>query len=358
MMETSARYANLLEPSPLVDLFLQHPPVGFACRLDRLGAPVFHTDFDLLTTLADDARAWLGRIPFYETWTRWLRFSTCFVGTTVTEYAPIPKDIPPKTLLEEFHKEHAAAPSLTIIKDLPDASPLLSDEENALAARLAKEAQRRGFIAVQGQALAYVRIDFSAIDEYLARLSNSRRKDIRRKMKKREQLALDVLRLGDARFADQKFLDELYGMYLEVYEQSKTHFDLLSREFFAALLQNNDISGVVFCYSHKNMLVGYNICLTQNAMLIDKYIGFKYPIARKLNLYFISWIVNIEFALKNGLELYIAGWTDPEVKASLGADFTFTRHLVWVRNPLLRRILRFLRRFFEADKQVVGEGVK
>ena len=56
----------------------------------------------------------------------------------------------------------------------------------------------------------------------------------------------------------------------------------------------------------------------------------------------------------DGLRFYVAGWTDPEVKAGLGARFTFTRHLVWVRNPILRRILYMFRHWFESDAKAVG----
>ena len=36
-----------------------------------------------------------------------------------------------------------------------------------------------------------------------------------------------------------------------------------------------------------------------------------------MNLYFVSWMVNLEYALERGLRHYIAGWTDPGVKALL-----------------------------------------
>lgn len=355
MTTAAAGYRNLLEPPELVELFLRFPPEGFDCARDVGGMPVFRTDFDLLTTLEKAMRARLARLPLYGTWSRWLRFATCFAGATVTEYAPVPAGLLPENLLDDLLRTRGNKQSLLICKDLPDDSPLLSSLDNDFAARLAREAGSRGFIEVQGQALAYVPIDFSSVEEYLARLSGARRKDLRRKMKKRDTVTVDVLPLGDGRFRDTAVLDEFYAMYLEVFAQSDIHFDLLSREFFAALLQSRDIGGVVLCYRHGSELAGYNICLLHNTMLVDKYIGFKYPLARDLNLYFISWLVNLEFALENGLTTYVAGWTDPEVKAGLGARFTFTRHLVWIKNPLLRRVLFPLRHFFESDTQAVGE---
>ncbi|MCL2790925.1 MAG: GNAT family N-acetyltransferase [Desulfobulbus sp.] len=351
--DAPAACRNLLEPPAFAGLFVRYPPQDFACRIDSLGVPVFSTSFDLLTTLEPRVRRCLIRIPLFSAWSKLLRLRTCCAGTTLTEYAPLPQNLSPTAVIDNLLAEHAGSHTLTALKDLPDCSPLLPEEDNGFADALAALAADRGFIQVEGQALAYVPIDFADSGEYLGRLSPVRRKDVRRKLKKRFVLEVERVRLGDARFADPIFLDELYAMYLAVFTQSETQFDLLSREFFAALLQHREIEGVVFLYRHGERLAGYNICLIQNNMLIDKYVGFTYPLAREMNLYCISWVENLEFALEHGLHTYIAGWTDPLVKASLGASFTFTRHLVWVHNPLLRRILRPLRRFFESDGQMV-----
>jgi hypothetical protein len=85
-------------------------------------------------------------------------------------------------------------------------------------------------------------------------------------------------------------------------------------------------------------------------MLIDKYVGFRYPEAREANLYFVSWFHNLAFARELGLRYYVAGWTDPEIKAHLGARFTFTCHAVYVRNGILRAGLRRLAGYFERDR--------
>ncbi len=342
-------YRNLLEPPAFSDLFELYPPEGFACRRESPGLLVFCMQFDLLTTLDSCMRKRLLKLPFFRFWSKLFILPACFAGTTITEYAPLPEGAAPENLLAALLSEQSKGQSLAIIKDLPVSSPLLPEEDSAFASRLAALAQDKGFIEVEGQALAYVRIDFRSVDEYLARLSSGRRKDLRRKLKKRPLLDVERVPIGDARFFDPAFLDELYAMYLAVFAQSEIHFDLLSREFFAAMLQSRDITGVVFLYRQGETLAGHNICLIHNGMLIDKYIGLVYPLARDLNLYFLSWVANLEYALEKGLHTYIAGWTDPQVKASLGASFTFTRHLVWVKNPLLRRILHPLRHYFESD---------
>ncbi len=346
-----ATYACCLEAPSLIGRFLQHPPVGFEARLSDQGLPYFFTPFDLLTT-ADDAfvervRNW----PGYTLWNAWLRIDSCFVGTTVSEYSPFPQAVSPQALAQWLQHECAPQRRLTVIKDVPCDSPLLSDADNRYAQALIDDCTRRGFISLEGQALAYVPINFSTVDEYLARLSHSRRRNIRRKLRSREAMHVEILETGDERFDDDAWLAQLYALYRAVYDQSEIHFDLLTPEFFRGVLRDASSNGRVFCYWHCDELIGYNLCYVEGDKLLDKYIGLNYPQALEFNLYFVSWFVNLEYAVANGLKFYVAGWTDPQVKASLGADFTFTRHLVWVRNPLLRKLGNRFRHHFESDAQ-------
>jgi len=245
---------------------------------------------------------------------------------------------------------------LTIVKDLPQDSPLLPDADNAHARALAQALADAGFILVEGQALAHVPIDFSSLDEYLARLSRSRRQNLRRKLRSRAQLQVQRIPTGAA-FADDVCVDAYYALFDAVYAQSEIHFDKLTRDFFAALLRDAGNGGTVFEYralqddGTPGALLGWNLCFEHGGKLIDKYIGLSYPAAREANLYFVSWMVNLEYAIERGLSHYVAGWTDPEVKAQLGASFTFTQHAVFIRNPLLRALGRRFAGHFESDRQ-------
>ncbi|NVZ19256.1 GNAT family N-acetyltransferase [Pseudomonas costantinii] len=349
--QAKVTYACCMEAQSLVDSFVQHPPAGFDAQLSKQGLPYFFTRFDLLTTADDAFRARLRGWPGYGVWSAWLHIDTCFIGTTVTEYSVFPRGVEPQDLAQWLQTECVPHRKLTILKDLPVNSPLLSAEDNLYAQALIEACTQRGFINVEGQALAYVPIDFQNIDEYLSRLSHSRRRNIRRKLRSREQLRIETLNTGDARFNDQQWQQDLYRLYKAVYDQSEIHFDLLTPEFFTQLLTDAGSGGHVFFYWHEDELVGYNLCYEQNGKLLDKYIGLNYDLALKHNLYFVSWFVNLEYALEKGLQFYVAGWTDPQVKAGLGAQFTFTRHLVAVRNPLLRRVLNHFRHHFESDTQ-------
>jgi hypothetical protein len=338
---------NLIEPPALVRHFLQHPPEGFSAAMVG-GAPAFSTVFNLLTTVEPGTRRKVERLPFYKWWQKFLIPHTCFVGATVSEYGLLPKACSPGEFLGSLSNA-ASDHSFLIVKDLPTEPVLVGADACQHSQTFIDQAKQSGFLIVEGQALAYVPIDFATIDEFLARMPKSRRKDIRRKTRNAQQIAVEQVATGDPRFADEKLLAEYYGLYRQVYDQSEIHFDLLSPDFFRAVLQDRACDGIVFTYRVEGTLIGYNLCFVHDGMLIDKYVGFSYPASRENNLYFVSWLVNLQYALDQRLSYYVAGWTDPEIKRHLGASFTFTRHAVYIRNILLRWALRPFRRLFESD---------
>ena len=343
--------ASLVEPAALVEHFLAHPPEGFAAHVLPSGVPAFVAPFDLLTTADAPTRRFVQRLPGQRWWRRWLQPRTCFVGTTVSEYAVLPAALDVDAFAAQLRSGPGREHALVIVKDLPQDSPLLAPRHNALASRLAAALQRQGFVLLEGQALAWLPIDFADGAAWLARLSPSRRKDLRRKLRARQTLRVETLSTGDARFADDATVDAFYALYAAVYAQSEIHFDRLSRDFFAAVLRDGGSGGVVFLYHRGEELLGFNLCYVHGEALVDKYVGFRYPQAREANLYFVSWVHNLDYACARGLKRYIAGWTDPQIKAYLGARFSLTRHAVYLRNPLLRTLLRRLARRFESDRQ-------
>jgi predicted N-acyltransferase len=354
MPGATTRLRNQLEPPALIEQFAAHPPEGFAVHANW-PAWAFTAPFDLLTTADDALKAKLHALPGGAWLARRLRLTTDFIGTTVSEYAVLPSCEDAPALAAQL-QAHAGRHMLTIVKDLPQDSPLLSAADNAFSRALAQHLAERGFVLVEGQALAYVPIDFASLDEYFARLSKSRRQDLKRKARSRADLHIARIRTGE-HFADDERVDAYYALFEAVYDQSEIHFDKLTRCFFAAILRDASNNGIAFEYRQRQhdgtpgALLGWNLCFEHEGRLIDKYIGLSYPAARQANLYFVSWMVNLEYAVERGLSHYVAGWTDPEVKAQLGARFSFTQHAVFIRNPLLRALGRRFAGHFESDRQ-------
>lgn len=343
-------FANSLEPSGLIQHFLRQPPEGFVPLLSTVGQPGFFMNFNLLTTADPVTTRRLMAFPGGALLRRLLTWRTLFFGSTVSEYLPLPPDVTVDRQLASMLATWGRATRLLIVKDIPEQSPLLSESDNRAAASLIEACRSAGFVMIAGQALAYVPIDFADEAEYLSRLSPGRRKNIRRKLKSRADLRIELLPTGCPQLNAAPLLQELYELYQEVFLQSEIHFDKLTAGFFAAMLQDASLDGQLFLYYAGDRLIGFNLCFIHQGMLIDKYVGFRYPAARDHNLYFVSWLENLAFARSRQLSHYVAGWTDPEIKAYLGAKFTFTQHAVYFRNSLLRRVLGRFARYFEHDK--------
>lgn len=345
-----------LEPAALIDAFMAHPPAGFTASYSGQGMPTFVAPFDLLTTADDALRRAIAGLPGYRQWGRLLQWRTRFAGTTVSEYAPLPAEVAPDALALGLKAAYGRDTSLLIVKDIAQASPVLGDTDLAYGRAFAQACEAAGFVLLEGQALAWVPIDFGSIDEYLARLSAGRRKNIRRKLRARAGLEVEAVPTGDPRFRDEATLGAFQALFDNVYAQSQVHFDRPDAAFFRTVFQDGDSGGVVFVYRHAGRMIGWNLCYEFAGKLIDKYVGFAYPQAREHNLYFVSWMHNLEQARQRGLTHYVAGWTDPEVKAFLGARMSLTRHAVYARNPVMRALLRRLARHFESDRRWQTEG--
>lgn len=348
------RFATAMEPEGLVEQFLAHPPRGFVAQRTRSGMPSFVAPYDLLTTLDPDLRRRIVALPLYRRWARLLRWRTRFAGCTVSEYAPLPVDASPDALVGELFELDAGASSLLVVKDLPDHSPLLDPAANARADAVAEALVARGFVLLEGMPLAWVPIDFDSPEEYLSRLSAARRKDIRRKLRVRERLQVDALPTGAPCFHQTPVLEAFYGLYVQVHAQSDVQFDLLEPAFFRAAFQDAGSGGIVFAYRSEGQLIGWNLCYEHAGMLVDKYVGFAYPQARAHNLYAVSWMHNLAYARARNLSHYVAGWTDTAVKRHLGARFSQTRHAVYLRQPLLRALLRRMAHRFAGEPRTTA----
>lgn len=350
------KYNNQLEPGKIYETFIANIPEGFTSvpvSINEKKIPAFRAKYDLLLTAEKRVKKILSPFAFLIP-----KPLTMFIGTTVSEYSVYPDGVSPSQVYEGITDEFVKSKcSLLVVKDIPLDSPLLSVKENEFSKALLSEFEGNKFIIVQGEALAYVPVNFSGVDEFMQRFSKSRKKDFRRKLKSLNEIEIEGVKTGDSYFTEQ-ICAELYDLYLKVYYDSDIRFDLLPWKFFLETLMDGTLDGIVFVYRRNGKIIGFNLCFVHNNYLVDKYIGLSYPESHEYNIYFVSWFHNLEYCVKNGLSAYIAGWTDPKIKSYLGADFTYTYHAVYVRNPFLRIVLGKLRRFFEADRNEIESVTK
>lgn len=355
---------NLLEPVSFLEAFIKHPPEGFKTNLINIDSGSiygFIARLNLLTTVDDSIKEFADKLksflPVEFVVKNFLSPLVLFVGTTITEYCVFSSGMNIKAFIKELNRSLKCSKKLfMIIKDIPIDSPLLSEEENKFSASLTKELEKNGFISVSGQALGYVPINFSTLEEFFSKFNSKRRNDFKRKLKARENVIKKEFNTGDSFFTDE-IVKELHKQYLDVFFNSNVQFDQLSLPYFKEVLQNNK-DGKVFIDFLEDKILAFNLCFVGETYLLDKYRGCIYPESQNYCLYFNQIFDNINYCLKNNLKLYIIGGAAPAVKAYMGAQFTYTIHAVYINNKLLRLILNKFRHLFEADKNVLEDKEK
>jgi predicted N-acyltransferase len=297
-------------------------------------APIFVTDYALDTTVQGPMKSLTQHL------TKWfpnlMTVRLLCVGSPVTDSAQIGffKDAPLDTdmikALTEKLDEVAEREGATVVafKDL------IAYDTKQLQPLL----EMQGYSSVENMPVAKNLIQFNHLDDYLATLSYSTRKNLRRKLKSMQQLRIEEYN------GLPPHLDALYQLYLNCYEKSALKFEKLTLAFFESLagLMPNQCRFVL--YYSEDKLIGFNCLLHGNGVLMDKYIGLDYVKSHQLNLYSLSWLYNIQMCIRDGFHTFQSGQAAYEAKLSLGATLEQTYILYKHRNKLVNPILKLASR--------------
>lgn len=354
------KYLFQVEPGAAIAVAVNHPPEGFLSVSIPIplkgegfsfgGAPAFACDFDVFTT-ADGLLRRIGGVLDLCLPSHLMRPRVLFVGSCLSEFVLLPSASQMAMLPDAIFAEmRRLGVTNVVVKDIPAPAPFFSSEEKEQSSHLAQILQKAGFVLIDGQAVAYVPIDFDSVDEFLGRFPGSRRNNIRRKLKKRAAVRMEIISTGSDYFSDEQTIDLFYRLYLMVHHESDVLFDRLTRDFWRAILQDRTSNGLVFIYYLQNSVIGFRLCYTHGQIFDDKYVGFLYPEARENNLYYLTWFDMLEYCLAHGFAVMINGVTDLEIKSYLGAQFNLTRHAIYTKSGFWRGFVRFFNRYLESDR--------
>ncbi len=176
-------------------------------------------------------------------------------------------------------------------------------------------------------------------DAYLRSLSHAARRDVRRKLKTADLVRID-------RRSGPEALDlvpEIFRLYEGQRERSRFdfgQFETLTPEYFRQMLSARGPRAVVFLYWHQGRLLAFNLCYHSDRLFVDKYVGFKPPLSRALNLYVLSWMTNLRYCLEHGIRFLQAGQTAYAMKLHLGAKLQPNSNFFLHRNLVFNAALR------------------
>ncbi|UPG74563.1 GNAT family N-acetyltransferase (plasmid) [Roseomonas gilardii subsp. gilardii] len=231
----------------------------------------------------------------------------------------------------------AARASLLAFKDL----------DSRDAARLAPVLEPAGFQRIPSLPVAVLDLEAGGMEAYLASLSAGTRKDLRRKLRGAGAVRIEHREHpGDCAAA-------IEGLYEATRRQSGVHygpFEELPRDYFRSIAEALPGRVRFVLYWVGQELAAFNLLLLERGRVIDKFLGMAYPLARQHNLYAVSWVENVRFALETGRRLLQSGQTAYASKLRFGSRLEPSAIFVRHRNPVLNRGLRLAAPWLAFDR--------
>lgn len=203
--------------------------------------------------------------------------------------------------------------------------------------------QAAGFQSMPSLPSALLPIPFGSVDAYLGSLGKSTRKDLRRK-----------LRAPGPRVEWRRNIDDVLPDIMRLYEatliRAEMQFERLPVEYFTGILEQLEERAVCVLYWVDEQLVAFNLVLLNQDRLIDKFFGHDIEFSRDYNLYFRSWLTNVDYCIQHDIAVYECGQAGYASKLRLGCEFQgnsmFFRH----RNWLVNSVLKIAKTFFRPDR--------
>ena len=226
--------------------------------------------------------------------------------------------------LEIFRQQNNA--SFIIFKDFLESQSKLPDSF-----------KEKGFFRVNSFPGAASEIKFNNFEEYLMSLGSSTRKNLRRKLKDAHKEAGIKVEEADS---VEDIVDDIYRLYLRTHYDGGTKFEKLTKEFFLKTSEYMRPHVKYFLYYCNGRLAAFNLCFIYKDLFIDKFIGFDYDISVKHHLYFVSWCYNVEWCIRNRVQIYHTGQTDYMAKIRLGSKliplYAYLRHKSKIGNSFFK----------------------
>lgn len=139
-------------------------------------------------------------------------------------------------------------------------------------------------------------------------------------------------------------------LYEATLNRSDLQFERLPADYFTGILEQLGERAACVLYWVGGQLVAFNLILIDQHRLIDKFFAHDLNVSREHNLYFRSWLANVDYCIQQRIPLYECGQAGYASKLRLGCRFTgnmlFFRH----RNRLLNALLKVIKRFVRPDR--------
>lgn len=190
-------------------------------------------------------------------------------------------------------------------------------------------------------------IEWDTMEGYLDRLRSNYRYRIKKAIKKSSEIEVEELKNNCA------FDQEMYGLYEEVYNNSKVKLEKLDIKFF------KNYPSKIFKFNLKGKPVAFIQLVENKDELIFLFGGFKHELNKQYDLYMNMLLKIIDYGIKMGFKFINFGQTSEETKLKLGAEQHRKYMYVHHSNPLINLIIKiFIKRFSYKEYDVIHKVFK
>lgn len=203
----------------------------------------------------------------------------------------------------------------------------------------------RGFCTVNSLPFCQLEIDFKTMDEYLQRLDPDMRRYLRRVEKQAKQIDIVRTRQPGA------WIDKIYDLYLAQTARMDMSFGVHNCNYFNKICEV--VPGAEFVlYFASEKIIGFELLVLNGSCLVQKYIGMEPELGKQHKFFFVSWLENLRYCLKNGIPTTHVGASMEELKCKLGSHLIPAAVLFKHLNPVFNKVLHYMADDLQYDCQV------
>jgi predicted N-acyltransferase len=293
--------------------------------------PFFVMDFSFTTLIRGPLQGLI--IFFRKFFPRFLKMKLLFLGAPTTEYLYL-------GISQSQNLKKVLDRALIELKKLckeQSIEAIIAYNLTPQHKELTQYFEKEGFSRMENFPNARIEIAAASVEDYINTLGKSTRKDIRRKLRKASSMA----KLNTDIYENiESVKEETYKLYMNNFNESDIHFEILTPQFFTNLCRN--MQGNIKCFITRDgeKIVAFNLCMVKGDFCIDKFLGLDYNVAHKYSLYYTTFFHNIDWCIKNGIRFYQPGQGDYDAKIRLGATLIPLYIYIKTSNPLLKISLK------------------
>ena len=178
--------------------------------------------------------------------------------------------------------------------------------------------------------------DWNTFEDYTKTLKKKYRSRLKSVMKKSEDIKIKVLTQTEL----VKYSEKMQELFDNVHQKSAFGISPFNTSIYTDLINSGNPKCQVFAYFLANEMIAFSSELKDDNNLYSYFIGLDYRYNKSYRLYERILNETIKSAISNKKSKLILGRTAAEFKSNVGAQPMHSEIFIYLKNPILRSLLR------------------